>query len=126
DGRSRSCNTWRCSRRSRRPASSSGGRWWRTSPNSPRAPPEIVQRLAEYLVGQSGIELFGKTYTARQLTHGLFDAIGGLLGARVLMGLRRLCRRSGGVLCKIRLTWSPGAAAVFDRPVHDRAPRDFG
>lgn len=48
--------------------------------------PKIVRRLLDYVVGPGGISMFGKTYTAPQLTHDLFAALGGLLGARVLAG----------------------------------------
>lgn len=49
--------------------------------------PDIIKRLIQYVVGNSGIALFGKTYTAPQLTAQLFDAVGARFGARILTGV---------------------------------------
>lgn len=49
--------------------------------------PKIVQDLVHYIVGSSGIALFGKTYTAAALTHDIFNAMGALLGARMVAGV---------------------------------------
>lgn len=48
--------------------------------------PQIAQHVIGYFAGTDGVRLFGKTYTARQLTDDLFAAVGGLVGGRMLAG----------------------------------------
>jgi predicted PurR-regulated permease PerM len=49
--------------------------------------PQITEKLMQYLVGPSGINIFGKTYTAPELTREVFNAMGALLGAKMLAGV---------------------------------------